>query len=97
MATQVLDTTQTTSDVWTGIGGDTSVIIGAHAGGNWMVQVKAPDDTWIAVDPSGDPINSAGMWWYKSVSSYQYRLTGGTAGAKAWVAASNGSSPQIVS
>ena len=82
---QILSATQATSDEFPAGGNrySATVMLTAHAGGTWTLQVEAPDGTWIdtnvtltANDIFSDVIFERGL---------KYRLTGGSVGAKAWV------------
>lgn len=78
---QVLHATQTTSDVWTSTGaGD--IILDSHAGGTWTLQVESPGGNWIDTDVTwtDDGIKTT----FKQTQGLRYRITGGTAGARAW-------------
>ena len=87
---QVLAPAQTTSDEWAGIPGEGYIEIGAHAGGTWLLQKKTPDGEWIDISPEPNPFTASGLWWVKFIGPARYRLTGGDAGAKAWVSNTNG-------
>lgn len=85
--TQILGTTQTTSDTFTPIGGEMYLLMDGHAGGTWKLQVKAPSGNWVDLDgdPGGVKFEADGMIHFYGVPWLPYRLTGGTAGAQAWV------------
>ena len=86
---QILFATQTTSGVHEAAGGlvNGTVLLSSHAGGTWTLQVLAPDDsateTWIdtSVTFTANGIQS-GLVFERTLN---YRLTGGTAGALAWI------------
>ena len=80
--TQILDTADTTSDVFTPPGGVSFVLLSDHAGGTWQLQVRTPDGDWI--DDEMEFTENGIQAWYGS-PALAYRLNGGTAGAKAWV------------
>ena len=82
---QILSATQAGSDEFPAGGNrySATVMLTAHAGGTWTLQVQAPDDTWINTnvtftsnDIFSDVIFERGL---------NYRLTGGSVGATAWV------------
>ena len=96
--TQILASTETTGSAFsTPHGGLVFILLSAHAGGVWKLQVKSPDDEWV--DADGDAgiefIESGYKSWYCDVDA-EYRLTGGTAGAKAWISSNRDVSPVAV-
>ena len=82
---QILSETQTTSDEYTAVGSsrDVTLILTGHAGGEWEFQIEAPDGTWVGTGVSftANGVESGIVL----ARGQKYRLTGGTAGAKAWV------------
>ena len=90
----VLDTTDTTSLEWGGIIGDMIILIKDHAGGTWELQRQAPDGGWVDISPSPNPFTQSGEWWYRAMAATRYRLSGGQAGAKAWVSNLNAATPE---
>ena len=79
---QILTATQTTSDEFNSPGTIVAVIMTSHSGGTWKLQVKAPDDTWVDDDPK---FTKNDVLYFYCTSGLLYRLTGGTAGATAWL------------
>ena len=61
-----------------------TIILTSHAGGTWQLQAMAPDGTWI--DIPNVTFRDNGIYSDLSLDpGLQYRLNGGTAGARAWV------------
>ena len=85
----ILDATQTTGDEFYPPGGTALILLTGHAGGTWQLEVQAPDGTWVE-DEMTFTDNGIKAWF--NVAHLKYRLTGGNAGAKAWVF-SNGYKP----
>ena len=80
---QILSITQTISEEFQLPGGNSFITLAVHSGGTWKLQMKTPDDEWIAFD---DVIfAAAGQKAFVSVFGPMYRVTGGTVGAKAWI------------
>lgn len=79
---QVLTTTQATSDLWKPDNVQQFVTVSAHSGGEWVVQVRTPDGEWVDLDVLFD---DNGQKTFYTLRGWNYRLHGGTEGAKAWV------------
>ena len=83
---QILADTQTTSDEYHAGGNrySATVILTNHAGGTWTLEVEAPDGTWV--DPESVQFTKNDV--FSNVifeRGLNYRLTGGSVGATAWV------------
>ena len=59
------------------------ILSGFQTGNAWELQVEAPDGTWIGtgVEFTANGIESGLVF----TAGLKYRLTGGSAGAKAWI------------
>ena len=83
---QILDTGQTTSDEYIAAGSSVwaSVGISVHTGGTWKLQMQFPDGVWVdtAISFTAVGIESGLVF----IRGRKYRLTGGTVGAKGWIA-----------
>ena len=86
---QILESDQTTGDSFRVLGGDYWVTVTEHAGGTWNLQFRSPyrgsDGTvenWHNLGIEFDD-NDAVFW--KASPHYDYRITGGSEGARAWV------------
>ena len=86
---QVLTAAQTTGAEFHHPGELAFLLLSAHAGGTWKLQVRSPDDEWVDADgDAGIEFRESGYKvWYGDALS-RFRLTGGTAGAKAWLVTS---------
>ena len=79
---QVLSDTQTTSEEFRFSGKVGFVILSGYTSGTWTLQVEAPDGSWIDSDIN---FTGNGIKSFDSTHSLNWRLTGGDAGAEAWV------------
>lgn len=84
---QILAAAQTTSDVFNLEGGQTFILLRAHAGGTWKLQLLTPDGEWVDIgdNSSGVAFDGDGLQFFYSQGYLSYRLTGGNAGALAWI------------
>ena len=84
---QMLTSTQTESDEFTPYGGPMFLLMQGHAGGTWILQVKAPNGEWVDLDddPGGVKFAGDGMIHFYGMPWLPYRISGGTPGASAWV------------
>ena len=84
---QVLADDQAIGDAFNLQGGRTFILLKGHAGGEWKLQIFAPDGEWmdIADDSGGISFDSAGLQFFYAQGWLSYRLNGGVMGAKAWV------------
>ena len=66
------------------------LLMEGHVGGTWTLQIKTPDGTWmdIADDSGGISFDSDGLQFFYAQPWLNYRLNGGTTGAKAWLLSS---------
>ena len=66
------------------------LLMEGHAGGEWTLQIKTPDDTWMDIaDSSGGILfDDDGLQFFYGQAYLPYRLTGGTVGAQAWLISS---------
>ena len=80
---QILASTQSTSSEWEAPGFQAMVELIAHAGGTWTLQVKGLDDVWY--DVADIEFTDNGAFFVRTIPGRSYRLTGGTAGAQAWM------------
>ena len=79
---QVLSSIQSTSDEWTSNGQIGSLIVDSHAGGTWQLELRSPAGNWIATDIT---FMDVGAKDFRHPAGLRFRLTGGTAGAEAWI------------
>ena len=81
---KILDTSESTGSTFSlPRGHRVATILTGHSGGTWTMQFQDPDGTWV--DIGDQEFDGDGYWaWYAS-HELSYRLTGGTAGAKAWI------------
>lgn len=84
---KILLSTETTGDAFTPNGGTALIVLSGHAGGTWQLQVSTPDGTWVDDEMT---FTDDGIQAWHCTSELSYRLTGGTAGAEAWVTESDG-------
>ena len=83
---QILFETQTQGDEYEAAGGLTnggSIVVSAHAGGTWTLQVEAPDGTWISTSITFTANGIQGALAFEP--GLKYRLNGVTVGAKGWI------------
>lgn len=87
----VLSSTDTTSatfavELRTGTSGECwlQVLVEGHAGGSWILQARRRGGAWVDTDVAA--IDANGVWRWAASPVWEYRLTGGTAGAVAHVA-----------
>ena len=76
---QVLDETMTEADFL--VSGETLILLSSHSGGTWALSIIAPDGTAIS---TGIAFDGNGQQRVVTPSNTQLRLSGGSAGAKAW-------------
>lgn len=87
-ATQlILDDSDSDGSVFYVDEGTAFILLTGHAGGTWKLQVYTPDDVWedIADASGGVSFDSNGLVVFYAQPALGYRLSGGTAGAKAWL------------
>lgn len=77
---QVLDTTQDSTDFT--VTGESLLILSQHSGGTWKIGIIAPDSTLIDTGFEGNANFQQRIIVPKGTN---IRLSGGTAGAKAWI------------
>ena len=67
------------------------ILMEGHAGGEWILQIKTPNGTWmdIADDSGGISFDSDGLQFFYAQAWLNYRLNGGTVGAQAWLLSSD--------
>ena len=80
---QILEAAQTTSSEWVAPTSQAVIELTAHAGGTWTFQYQGLDGIWYAVD--GISFTQSDIFFVRTIPGRAYRLTGGTAGAQAWV------------
>ena len=80
---KILSDTQATSDTWIGSGKDGTIMLTGHNGGTWTLQAQAPNGVWIDTDVTFDDTGIKAA--FVMTAAIKYRLTGGSAGAEAWV------------
>ena len=90
MQRKVLANTQTTSDSFPGPGENGYLLLASHAGGTWQLEQLVPDSdpaVWIYVGSAANPLQFTGngVLSFYSDKDAVYRLTGGSAGAEAWL------------
>ena len=90
---QILDITEATGSVFMVRGGAPTfsgpqdllsaqiVIMDIHAGGTWNLEVRVPDGNWV---PTGIELTSIDVHDFRSSGELEFRLTGGTVGARAY-------------
>ena len=85
MAVQVvLLETETTSETFTVDSYfDGNILLYGTVAGTWRLEILASDGTWVDVANPNLPMNSEGAWRFVGYPGVNYRLTGGSAGAKA--------------
>ena len=86
MPEPILLATETTGLEFQTPGGWIVIHIDSHAGGTITLQSKSPEqlngvDVWIDTDVTFDQSQQRGALTFQGMS---YRLSGGTAGARAW-------------
>ena len=85
---QVLFANQTISDVVRLIGGTHHLVLANHAGGDWQTEYRpkaeedSNDDVWIDIDID---FSGNGIQRFESVENGDYRIKGGSVGARAWI------------
>lgn len=80
---QVLNTTDTESEIFLTNGNIGYLLLSNFAGGNaWSLQMQDPDGDWINVDSMR--MNGNGVWRFDSLPGQSWRILGGTVGAKIW-------------
>ena len=80
---KILSSTETEGSAFRGQGLVGIILLTGHSGGTWTLQVRDPDGTWVNTDITWP---SDGIQSFDSQRFFDYRLTGGTAGASAWYA-----------
>ena len=78
---QVLFDNETESQPFNFRSAGASILLSDHAGGTWTLQIESPSGVWVDTDltfteDGGEPL---------LILPLSYRLSGGSAGAKAWV------------
>ena len=85
-APQILEATETTGSLFGTLGGLYEVHLESHAGGVWVVEQRArAAGAWIETDLTFDDDGVKGIY---TTTAWEYRITGGTVGAIAYIAAS---------
>ena len=79
---QILENDETTGSEFLASGVNSAVLLDAHNGGTWILQIESPDGNWIDTDITFD---SNGVKDFSTIAGVAYRVHGGTAGAKAYV------------
>ena len=83
--TQILEATETTGSVFDTYGGLYEVHLEAHSGGVWTVEQRARvAGAWIETDLTFDDDGVKAIF---TTTAWEYRITGGTVGAIAYMAA----------
>ena len=85
---KILESTAATSDAFGSPGTRVTLLIDTHAGGVWRMETLTPAGNWVAVT-SADLLDASGEWNFWPRPGGEYRLTGGTVGAQAWVSGAN--------
>ena len=80
---QVLQATDDTGAKFNTSGSGFYLLVSGHVGGNWTLQIQVPDGSWVDTDIT---FADNGVKFFHSSKHFQYRVTGGTTGAKAWIA-----------
>ena len=88
---QILDATAATSDVFrVSPGGQYQLIVTEHAGGTWQLECRiSKDHDWISVGSDGE-FSADGIKSMFLNSECEWRLSGGTMGAEAYLIPING-------
>ena len=83
---QVLDTAQTNGTVFRFAGGPYWVVMTNHNGGTWNLQYRSPHSatTWTNVN-GVNWTSSRDRRFNNTPRGLEFRLSGGTAGARAWI------------
>ena len=80
----ILGATDTTSKSFASGGVQFSLMIDTFVSGIWTLEALSPAANWITMDDK--TFKSEGLWTvYSPAPGVQMRLTGGGAGAQAWV------------
>ena len=63
------------------------ILLSDHAGGEWKLQVRNPEGDWVDIaDGSGGvSFEDNGLVFFYAQGWLNYRLNGGSEGAKAWL------------
>ncbi len=85
MLKKVLDSDQSTSEVFTTLGGIHFLLLANYTGSEeWQLEIRNPDDPTDWIPDEATFSGNGAKVWYASADVY-YRITGGDQGAKAWI------------
>ena len=83
---QILSETQAVSETFRLPGGVGFILMDNHAGGTWILEARSPENQWVPLGgPAGVEFDEPGMSALHCASTLDYRLRGGTVGARAWL------------